>query len=58
MELDRLLYTAFEIEATDQTTKGMKGDISNLSKLPYSILVVRRENPKTRAGQEVIRKSF
>jgi hypothetical protein len=38
----RLLYVAFEIEATDQTTKGMKGDISNLSKLPYGVIVVRR----------------
>jgi len=33
-QLERMLYTAFEIEAKDQTTKGMKGDISNLSKLP------------------------
>jgi len=58
MRLDRLLYVAFEIEATDQTTKGMKGDISNLSKLPYGIVVVRRGKPETRKGQEAIRNRF
>jgi len=58
MILDRLLYVAFEIEATDQTTKSMKGDISNLSKLPYGIVVVRRGKPETRKGQEAIRNRF
>jgi len=43
---ERLLYAAFEIEAKDQTTKGMKGDISNLSKLPYGIIVVSRGSLK------------
>lgn len=41
-KLDRFLQVAFEIEATDLTTKAMKGDISNLSKLPYGIIVVKR----------------
>ena len=58
MRLDRLLYVAFEIEATDQTTKGMKGDISNLSKLPYGIIVVRRGKPETKKGREAIRNRF
>lgn len=58
MRLDRLLYVAFEIEATDQTTKGMKGDISNLSKLPYGIVVVHRGRPETKKGQEAIRNRF
>jgi hypothetical protein len=54
---ERLLYAAFEIEATDQTTKGMKGDISNLSKLPYGVIVVRRgHNGKQEA--EAIRNRF
>jgi len=29
-----------EIEATDSTTKAMKGDILNLSKLTYGLVVV------------------
>ena len=58
MRLNRLLYVAFEIEATDQTTKGMKGDISNLSKLPYGIIVVRRGKPETEKGREAIRPRF
>lgn len=55
---ERLLYVAFEIEATDQTTKGMKGDISNLSKLPYGVVVVRRGQEGTKAGVEAIRNRF
>lgn len=55
---ERLLYVAFEIEATDQTTKGMKGDISNLSKLPYGIVVVRRGQNRTKKGAEGIRNRF
>lgn len=58
MKLDRLLSVAFEIEATDQTTKGMKGDISNLSKIPYGIVVVRRGRPESRKRQEAIRNRF
>lgn len=58
MRLNRLLYVAFEIEATNQTTKGMKGDISNLSKLPYGIIVVRRGKPETEKRQEAIRPRF
>jgi hypothetical protein len=42
VNLKRQLYVAFEIEGTDVTTKAMKGDISNLSKLPYGFIVVRR----------------
>jgi len=42
----RWLYVAFEVEARDQTTKGMKGDISNLSKLPMGFVVVRRGSEK------------
>ena len=55
---ERLLYAAFEIEATDQTTKGMKGDISNLSKLPYGIVVVRRGQEEGKKGEEAIRNRF
>jgi hypothetical protein len=55
---ERLLYVAFEIEATDQTTKGMKGDISNLSKLPYGVVVVRRGQEGTKEGVEAIRNRF
>lgn len=40
--LKRYLYVAFEIEGSDVTTKAMKGDISNLSKLPCGVVVVRR----------------
>lgn len=58
LRLDRLLYVAFEIEATDQTTKGMKGDISNLSKLPYGMIVVRRGRTENSDEQEAIRKRF
>lgn len=58
MKLERLLYAAFEIEATDQTTKGMKGDISNLSKLPYGIIVVHRGKPEIKKGQEAVRNRF
>lgn len=57
-KMGRLLYAAFEIEATDQTTKGMKGDISNLSKLPYGVVVVRRGHIGTRKGVEAIRNRF
>jgi hypothetical protein len=44
---------AFEIEASDTTTKAMKDTISNLSKLPYGIIVVergRKEAPKTKGS--------
>lgn len=54
---ERLLYVAFEIEATDQNTKGMKGDISNLSKLPYGVIVVRRGRDG-RQEAEAIRNRF
>jgi hypothetical protein len=46
--LKRHLCAAFEIEATDVMTKAMKGDISNLSKLPYGIVLVRRGRGKAR----------
>jgi len=36
------IYAAFEIEGSDLMTKAMKGDISNLSKWPYGIIVVKR----------------
>ena len=42
LKLRRHLYAAFEIEGSDLMTKAMKGDISNLSKWPYSVIVVKR----------------
>jgi len=57
-KMGRILHVAFEIEATDQTTKGMKGDISNLSKLPHGIIVVRRGKTAKPDGQEAIRNRF
>lgn len=54
--LERCLYAAFEIEATDTTTKAMKGDISNLSKLPYGIIVVKRGAAEVHSGDEKGRK--
>jgi hypothetical protein len=59
VKVKRQLYTAFEIEATDVTTKAMKGDISNLSKLPYSFVVVKRgKTEKTSEKVEPIRNRF
>jgi hypothetical protein len=40
--MTRLIYAAFELVGSDETTKAMKGTISNLSKLPYGIVVVKR----------------
>ena len=57
-QLERMLYTAFEIEAKDQTTKGMKGDISNLSKLPLGFIVVRRGSEDNASKGEPIRNRF
>jgi len=54
--LRRELFAAFEIEGTDVTTKAMKGDISNLSKLPYGIIVVKRGRKET--SKEPIRNRF
>jgi len=55
----RQLQVAFEIEATDVTTKAMKGDISNLSKLPYGFVVVKRgRKEKSREKIEPIRNRF
>jgi len=42
LKVRRRIYVAFEIEGGDITTKAMKGDISNLSKWPYSVIVVKR----------------
>ena len=42
LSVKRRLYVAFEIEGSDMMTKAMKGDISNLSKWPYGIVVVLR----------------
>ncbi|MEM0357487.1 MAG: hypothetical protein QXL77_03840 [Candidatus Bathyarchaeia archaeon] len=59
LHLKRQLYAAFEIEATDATTKAMKGDISNLSKLPYGFIIVKRgKTEKEREGKEPIRNRF
>lgn len=41
-QLRYLLYAAFEIEGGDVSTKAMKGDVSNLSKLPLGVIIVRR----------------
>jgi len=41
-KMTRLIYAAFEIVGSDETTKAMKGTISNLSKLPYGVVVVKR----------------
>lgn len=57
--IKRCLYAAFEIEATDVTTKAMKGDISNLSKLPYGFVIVKRgKAEKTAQKVEPIRNRF
>jgi hypothetical protein len=37
-KMTRLIYAAFEIVGSDETTKAMKGTISNLSKLPYGVV--------------------
>ena len=52
----RHLFAAFEIEASDTTTKAMKGDISNLSKLPYGIIVVRRGKEEAKREAEIRKK--
>jgi broad specificity phosphatase PhoE len=58
-DVKRCLCVAFEIEATDVTTKAMKGDISNLSKLPYGFVVVKRgKAEKTAKKVEPIRNRF
>lgn len=44
----RRLYAAFEIEGSDLMTKAMKGDISNLSKWPIGVIVVRRGREEAR----------
>jgi len=55
----RQLQVAFEIEATDVTTKAMKGDISNLSKIPFGIIVVKRgKTEKSHEKIEPIRNRF
>jgi len=41
-KMKRLIYVAFEIVGSDETTKAMKGTISNLSKLPYGVVIVKR----------------
>jgi len=42
LNIKRKICAAFEIEGSDLMTKAMKGDISNLSKWPYGVIVVRR----------------
>jgi hypothetical protein len=37
-KMTRLIYAAFEIVGSDETTKAIKGTISNLSKLPYGVV--------------------
>ena len=41
-KMTSLIYAAFEIVGSDKTTRAMKGTISNLSKLPYGVVVVKR----------------
>ena len=58
-DVKRCLYVAFEIEATDVTTKSMKGGISNLSKLPYGFVIVKRgKAEKSDKKAEPIRNRF
>lgn len=58
-KMERQLYVAFEIEGSDTTTKAMKGNISNLSKLPYGIIVVKRGRKEAlEEGVEPIRNRF
>jgi len=57
--LTRLIYAAFEIVGSDETTKAMKGTISNLSKLPYGVVVVKRGRKGTiKEGLEPIRNRY
>jgi hypothetical protein len=57
--MKRQLYVAFEIEGSDVSTKAMKGDISNLSKLPYGVIVVKRGRKEAlKEGLEPIRNRF
>jgi hypothetical protein len=57
--LKRQLYAAFEIEGSDVSTKTMKGDISNLSKLPYGVIVVKRGKKEAlQVGVEPVRNRF
>jgi hypothetical protein len=53
VNLKRQLHAAFEIEGSDATTKAMKGDISNLSKLPYGVIVVRRGKERSIEGDKI-----
>ncbi len=46
--LKRRLHVAFEIEGGDAMTKSMKGDISNLSKWPYGVIIVYDEGLRGR----------
>ncbi|MDT7892549.1 MAG: hypothetical protein RQ952_07470 [Thermoproteota archaeon] len=58
-KMTRLLYAAFEIVGSDETTKAMKGTISNLSKLPYGVIVVKRGRKETlKEGLEPIRNRY
>jgi hypothetical protein len=57
--MKRQLHVAFEIEGSDVSTKAMKGDISNLSKLPYGVIVVKRGRKEAlKEGLEPIRNRF
>jgi len=46
--INRVLQVAFEIEGADCLTKSMKGCISNLSKYPNGIIVVRLKGDRKR----------
>jgi len=51
--INRMIYVAFEIEGSDCLTKSMKGCISNLSKYPYGIIIVKKD-PDRRRFEKVL----
>lgn len=60
LKLTRLPVVAFEIEATDRSTKFMKGDIFNLSLVPFGVccVLLGREEVKHKGRKEYIRNRF
>jgi len=53
LRVERQVYAAFEIEGGDIMTKAMKGDISNLSKWPCGIIVVRRGREEAKEESQI-----
>lgn len=52
--ISRIIQVAFEIEGADCLTKSMKGCISNLSKYPFGVIVVKQKNDRKRFERVLI----